>query len=559
MAEIRRAFRCRILLAAGVLAFGLAAGAQAGGGPEVGPNIQVNDPQQLPPNDWPNRNTPSLAASEDGQRLVAVFEDFQGFCGFPNNRPCPAPVPPGLTGFAWSTDGGETWTDGGMLPPIGDATTVGHPWIDRGNDGDDEYYYVVSRMRGGPTGFAVRGLGLYRGHFSNGTFVWDNIQIVNSSNLNDQWSRATLAAAKDGSGAVYVGFVDVLELCGIASFGFGQIEVLRSHDAGETWQGPVIVSPDTAESSDPNDPFCGVFGPLQVAPAIAVGQHGNEVYIVWQKGPRLLDLAGGTEPGSSIAYSRSLDGGVTFSPRSTVATINANYQNTPVGHGKSRQNDQPRIAVASSGRHHGRVYVTFYQPVAPVQSPITVQSATSSEAYITYSDDHGATWSTPEAVAPPVPPTGVKRFWPTVSVRPGGDVDVVYIESQERQNTPDPTDVECDMPTGVGRRIGPLSSNTDIYWVQSRDGGDTFGAPVRVSEQTTNWCATFYTFSSGVFSNIGDYLGTASAGNRTYVLFPDGRNGFTDLFFTEVKGKAKKHGHGHGHDDDDDCDEEEDD
>jgi hypothetical protein len=541
MSKTRRSndFRRRILFAACVLAFGLAAGAQAGKGPEVGPNIQVNETQQLPPNDWPNRNTPSLAGSEDGQRLVAVFEDFQGFCGFPNNRPCPAPIPPGLTGFAYSTDGGETWTDGGTLPPIGDATSVGHPWIDRGGEGENEYFHAVTRMRGGPTGLGLAGLGLYRGRFSNGIFVWESAQIVNSPNPRDQYSRAALAAAKDGSGAVYVVFSNVLEMCGIASFGFGQIEVFRSHDAGVTWQGPAVVSPDTAESSDPLDPFCGVFGPLQVAPALSIGPNG-EVYVVWQKGPRLLDLTGNTEPGSTIGFSRSLDGGQTFSPRETLVSINANYQNTPVGHGKSRQNDQPRTAVATSGKHRGRVYVTFYQPVAPVQSPITAQSATSAEAYITYSDDQGATWSTPTALGPAVPPTGVKRFWPTVSVRPGGAVDVVYMESLETQATPDPTDIECNIPTGVGRRIGLLSSLVDTYWVQSRDGGDTFSEPLRVSEQTTNWCTTFYTFSNGVFSNYGDYIGTVSAGNRTYVVWPDGRNGVTDVFFAEVKGKTDK-------------------
>lgn len=543
MIQVRSWSRLRsgALLFTFACAFGMASAAHAANGPEVGPNIQVNDPQQLPPNDWPNRNTPSLAVSEDGLRLVAVFEDFQGFCGPPNNRPCPAPVPPGLTGFAFSTDGGETWTDGGTLPPIGVATAAGHPWIDRGGEGENEVYYAVTRMRGTVTGgpLGLAGLGLYRGRFSAGTFVWESAQIINSTNPNDQYSRPALAAAKDDSGTAYVVLSNVLELCGIASFGFGQIEVWRTHDGGETWQGPAVVSPDTAESSDPSDPLCGVLGPLQVAPAISIGPRG-EVYVVWQKGPRLLDLLGGTETASSIGFSRSLDGGVTFDPPQTLVTINANYQNTPVGHGKSRQNDQPRIATALSGRYHGRIYVTFYQPVQPVQSPITVQSPVSSEAFITYSDDQGLTWSAPQTLASPVPPTGVKRFWPTVSVRPGGDVDVVYLESRETQATPNPNDIECNMPTGVGRRIGPLSSLVDTWWVQSRDGGATFGEPVRISEQTSNWCSTFYTFSNGVFSNYGDYLGTASGGNRTFVLWPDGRNGVTDVFFAEVKGKVDK-------------------
>lgn len=523
-----------------VLAFALAAIGLADSGPVVGFNTQINDPQQLPPNDWPNRNTPSLAASEDGQRLVAVFEDFQGFCGPPNNRPCPAPVPPGLTGFSFSTDGGKTWTDGGTLPPIGVATSAGHPSIGRSGEGEDEVYYAVTRMRGtatSPVGLA--GLGVYRGRFSAGTFVWESAQIINSTNPNDQYSRPSLAVAKDGSGAAYIVLTNVLELCGIPSFGFGQIEVWRTHDAGETWQGPAVASPDTAESSDPNDPLCGVLGPIQVAPAISIGTQG-EVYVFWQLGPRFLDLLGTTEAGSIIGFNRSLDGGQTFETRRLLITINSNNKNTPVGHGKSRQNDQPRTAVATSGPHRGRVYLTFNQPVQPVLAPVTVQSNVSTESFITWSDNQGMTWSTPKPLTTPVPATGVKRIWPTVAVRPGGAVDVVYLEIRETQATPNPTDIECRMPTGAGLRTGPLSSLVDTWWVQSRDGGNTFGPPVRVSETTSNWCSTFYTFSNGVFSNYGDYLGIATSGNRTFVLWPDGRNGVTDVFFAEVKGKTGK-------------------
>ncbi|MEA2564250.1 MAG: hypothetical protein QOH06_5754 [Acidobacteriota bacterium] len=539
----------RVLLFALVLAIGAAVGADAASGPKVGPNIQVNDQQQLPPNDWPNRNTPSLAVSEDGQRLTAVFEDFQGFCGPPSNQVCPAPDPNGLTGFAYSSNGGVTWTDGGVLEPIGNATSAGHPWADRGGKGDKEVYYAVTRMREGATGLA--GLGIYRGRFVNGRFAWEDSRIINSTNPNDQYSRPALAASKDEKSAAYVVLSNVIELCGIRSFGFGQIEVWRTHDNGETWRGPVVVSPDTAENSNPADPDCGVFGPLQVAPAISIGPRG-EVYVVWQKGPRLIDLAGGTEPGSTIAFSRSLDGGRTFDSPRTLVSINANYQNTPVGHGKGRQNDQPRIAVDTRGRYRGRVYVTFYQPVSPVQAAVTTQSLVSSEAYITYSDNQGLTWSTPARIAKtPVPPTGVKRFWPTVSVRESGDVDVVFVESRETQATPDPTDIECNMPTGAGRRMGLVSSLVDTYWVQSRDGGLTFSAPLLVSEETSNWCTSFYTFSSGVFSNYGDYLGTASAGDRTFVLWPDGRNGVTDLFFAEVKGKVKRPAHARGENEDD--------
>ena len=66
-----------------VLALGLAgllaAGAAfAGGpGPVVSPNVQVNDPSALFPAGLQTRNTPTLAASEDGQNLFLGWDDFE--------------------------------------------------------------------------------------------------------------------------------------------------------------------------------------------------------------------------------------------------------------------------------------------------------------------------------------------------------------------------------------------------------------------------------------------------------------------------------------------------
>lgn len=550
---MRHIWSHRLCLAlAVVLVLGLAAAAQAKDLPEVGPNVQVNDPQQAFPADFPSRNTTTLAAGEDGQRLLAGWDDFQGFCGPPTNRVCPPQSPPGLSGFAFSTDGGATWTDGGAPDPIGTAHTLGHSWVDRGGRarghhgdddgqrGDTEVFYFTSRLRSGVTG-AIAGVGVYRGRFGAGTFAWNDAQILNSPNPRDSYSRPAIAAAKDDSGAAYVALINIIELCGIPAFGFGQVEVWRTHDAGVTWQGPVVVGPDQSEVDDPTDPRCGMVGPNQVAPALTVGPRG-EVYVVWQLGPRILDALGNSEPGSAIVFAHSLDGGKTFGPPRIVAGLNAMYRNPPVGYGKSRMNDQPRIAVAESGRDRGRIYVTFYQSALPVVGATNVQSAVSSQIYLTYSDDRGATWSPPAALAAPVPPTGVKRFWPTVTVRPGGEVDVVYLESLETQATSAPDDIECDVPFAGGgqRRAGPLSSLVDTYWIQSRDGGRTFGPRVRVSAETSNWCAVDYTFSNPNFSNFGDYIGTVSTRKSTLVTWPDAANGFSDVFFAEVFGRSRE-------------------
>lgn len=532
MIMTRNSRTASVLLLVLTLLCGVASAAWADQGPEVGPNIQVNDAQVAFPNNLPGRNTATLAASEDAQNLLAGWDDFQGFCGPPTNRACTPPDPAGLSGFAFSTDGGLSWTDGGAPYPIGLAQTAGHPWVDRGGEEGNEVFYFTSRMRA--THLGSEGIGIHRGHFAAGTFVWDDAQIINSSNLNDYYSRQAIAAAKDGSGAAYIALSNIIEVCGFAGGGAGQIEVWRTHDSGDTWQGPVIVSPDLLT------PDC-TEGTFQVAPVPAIGKQG-EVYVIWQYGPYAF-ADGSFSATSAIAFSRSLDGGVTFDAPKLLVNINNMRDNPPVGYGKNRMNDQPRIAVATSGKHSGRIYVTFYESVQPVQGPAAAQSAVSAQSYIIYSDDQGQTWSAPQAIAGPVPATGVKRFWPTVAVRPGGVVDVLYLESQERQVTPNPTDIECDVPFGnlaTTRRKGPLSSLVDTYLVQSRDGGVTFSAPIRVSEVTSNWCTPNYIFASSLYSNYGDYLGIATGGNRTLTLWPDSRTGFVDVFFAEVKGKVKK-------------------
>jgi hypothetical protein len=532
----RSRFRHAVLCFALILCFTVTTFAYAEHGLRVVSNVQVNEDQLAFPDDYPGRSTASLASSADGQELLATWDDLQGFCGPPNNRACTPPDEPGLTGFGYSTDGGQTWIDGGAPPVIGETQSAGHGWVDRGGAPGNEVYYLATRNRVTETAASL-GVGVYRGHFENGTFVWDNSHLILPAEV-DFISRPSIAARKNNSGAVYVAVINAIELCNVPFAGFGQVEVYRSHDFGETWQGPVVVSPDAAENNDPEDPDCGNAGPFQIAPAATVGPRG-EVYVAWVYGPRIT--AAGTGPTSQISFSRSLDGGRTFSPRKNVIQINTMFTNAPVGYGKNRMNDQPRIAVATGGPHRGRIYISFQEPVKPVAGTGGEQSVVSSQAYVTWSDDQGETWSTPQAIASPVPATRLKRFWPTVTVRPNGDVDVVYMESRERQVTPNPTDIECDVPIGGGlRRTGTRSSLVDTYMVQSRDGGESWSTPVRISKETSNWCTAAYIFPSAVYSNFGDYLGTVSLPNRTLATWPDSRNGWADIFFAEIVGTTPK-------------------
>lgn len=270
--------------------------------------------------------------------------------------------------------------------------------------------------------------------------------------------------------------------------------------------------------------------------------------MAWQFGPTFS--ASGTSTNAEIRLARSLDGGATFSAPVTLAAINSLRQDAPVGYSRARLNDHPRVAVATSGPHRGRVYVSFSSAVDPVTAAPVVpcpagtparttcqgQRLVSTQSFVTFSDDRGQTWSTPQPIAPAPPATGVKRVWPVVTVEPGGVVNVVYLQSQERPADPTSSAIGCSVTVAAGRRrVGTASSLVDTFVASSSDGGVTFGAPLQVSSATSNWC----TAVSNITPNFGDYIGSASAGNRTLALWADGRNGVPETFYAAVLGAGR--------------------
>ena len=516
--------------------------------PNVRPNVRMNAPQLPRPNGQLGRSAEAVAADPEGENLVAAWETIQGFCGPPFGDPCTPTDPPGITAYGYSTDGGRTWTDAGPPFVVGGAMSGGHPWLDRGGE-DGRTFFLVSRARSATTA-SLMGITVHSGRFDNGTFAWREGHLLSPATAGDYWRSSSVAAAKDGSGAVYVALSNLRRLCGIPNRGTGQIEVVRSADGGHTWERPVVVGPDdTLVTADPKDPRCGTTGTTQIAPSMAAGPHG-ELYVLWQFGPWVYDYTPGpvatlfeTAHTISFRFSRSLDGGRTFSAPRDIAWSYSLGEDPPVGYSKDNINDFPRIALAEDGPHRGRLYVTFPRVTREIGAYPSEQMLASSQVFLVYSDDRGATWSAPVPLGPPVPPTGVKRLWPTVAVEPGGKVDVVYLESQERpagdfgrERQPDiPPDTACValLPSGLFRS-GRNTSLVDLYWVQSTDGGVTFSWPLRVTSETSDWCRAAYDMGGFLEANYGNYLGIAAARNRTFAVWTDGRSGVTDAYFGAI-------------------------
>ncbi len=500
----------------------------------VGPNVRVNAAQQGFPNGLFGRSETTIAASADGQQLLAGFNDARGFCGPPFGVACTPEARPGLSGFAFSTNGGLSWIDDEAPDPkrFQNVFTRGDPWLDRGGFDGSTFFYA--NLAVDATSGATLGVSVHRGHFVVGGFAFEDVRTFKSPNPNDFYDKEAIAAAKDGSGFVVVSLTNFRSLCSTMADGVGEITVWRSHDGGDTWQGPVVAGPDLT------DPGCNS-GVLQQSSVPAIGPDG-EVYVAWQRGPTFL-AAGGTSTNAVIAVARSLDGGASFEQPVRVAAINSMRRDEPVGYNRPRINDHPRIAVATSDPHAGRVYVVFYSAVAPVSAPPTVdcpeglpdestclaQRTVSSQVFISFSDDRGAAWSAPTPLAGTPPALEVKRFWPVVTVEPDGGVDVIFYESRETvQQAPCTVRVNSTPPIF---RVGAASSMVDTFFVHSRDGGSTFTSPEEVSSSTSNWCTTV----SNIRPNFGDYIGSASAGTLVLPVWADGRNGIPDTFFAPIQ------------------------
>ncbi len=508
-------------------------------------NVRMNAPQAAMPNGRLGRPAESIAADPSGKLLVAGWETMQGTCGKPFGAACTPPAVPGVTAYGYSTDGGRTWTDGGPVYLPGDIMTSGHPWLDRGGV-DNQTFFMITRARTvaetakdhTPGGSGQVGLVLYRGRFSNGRFAWLDQRPFSPANPKDLLRSPSLLAAKDGSGRLFLTMSNLRGVCNRPGSSSGQIEMLRSADEGKTWEGPVVISPDdTLDTVDPKDPRCGSDGTYQVQSTAALGTKG-ELYVTWQFGPRVTNpyFPVKTTRTTSIHFARSLDGGKTFSKPQSLTRINSMREDPPVGYSKFVINDGPRLAVGKTGR----LFVVFANAASEIASPYTEQAVVPTQVYVVTSDDQGATWSQPRALAPAGETTVAKRFWPTIAVRDNGAVDVVFFESQERHlDTAHPDAAECIQPlTAGGPRKGKVSSLVDLYWVQSTDGGASFSNPFRITSETSNWCKAAFDKEGTQFGNFGDFLGIATAANRSFAVWPDGRAGVPDAYFAVLPATA---------------------
>ncbi len=357
---------------------------------------------------------------------------------------------------------------------------------------------------------------------------------------------AVLYAAKPGSG----------------DFGYGEsgVAVSTSRDGGRTFGEPVYVYVDRTGTVFSDKPW--------IAVDQSAGAHSGAVYVMWSYDH---DGVCGDDNGckQDVAFSRSTDGGKTFSPVRLVQ-----------GDAPFCRNDATRRAP---GSHRCDAALGTVQVVEPNGTLVVVYAyedvmnsgRVPTRLVALASHDGGETWAAPSLVAtisdvfgtlPPGhyrnttlpalacdPSTG--QLYVAWADKASGHADVLLSTSYDDGLTWSAALRVNDDPPGeranhlqpqlavasngvvavsfFDTRNDPQRGWIDVYLAQSTDHGTSFLTNTRVTTQSWDPAAGAPTDPSGL-RFIGDYQGLTVAGSRFYPFWNDSRTGSQQIYTAAI-------------------------
>lgn len=269
-------------------------------------------------------------------------------------------------------------------------------------------------------------------------------------------------------------------------------QLIASSLDGITWSTPVQVN---AGGTD-----------VGINSQIAVGPAG-EVYFSWQEF--------GTTPGvSAVRFTRSLDGGLTFSPPSVAVTTSISPSNDPISGGLYLVPAQPTRGVGahlsmdvdrSGTANNGRIYMSIMDQADRDGNALTGHADT--DIFLLSSSDGGLTWSPLRRVNDDA--TTNSQFFAWVAVdQTNGLVSLSWYDA---------------------RNDVANNQQVETFFTTSIDGGNTFVPNVRVATATSDQSLANPARDPNQY---GDYSGLAVFNNVAHPVWSDSRNRANPDVFT---------------------------
>jgi hypothetical protein len=424
-------------------------------------NVRVNNPAE-DSNQVDQTTQSETAVAVSGSHVAVGFNDSQ-------RSLLALTAATNLTGYAYSTDGGASFTDGGVLPNATGFINLGDPWL--------------ASDRGGNMFFGTLAIGGLNGNL--------DVAVAKSTDGGKTWG-APVPLVRPGPQVLYIGDKDAVTTgrdpdvasrdvvyaawddftISPTAFSFG-LAVAHSTDGGATWQ---VTHADTFT------PGNGCTFTQYIGAQPIVDPASGTLFVAAEKihvdDPNCVGLA----PTFSEAIFKSTDGGKTFGPGVKIADVTPSFPNglLELGPGQYMRNlEFPTLAFFG-----GALYASWNDG-ASGHSHIRLAKSTNG----------GASWS-----ISPVTSGSDDELQPALSADTA--LHVIYY----RRNP---------------------NRTLDVFDSDSTN-GSTFTVS-RVTTQSSPGVFTVPQFDPVIaFGYMGDYIANASDGTHQYFAWGDNRDTVTN-------------------------------
>jgi len=339
----------------------------------------------------------------------------------------------------------------------------------------------------------------------------------------------------DGDGNFYALFLNYEDL-------YSGLFVLRSTDNGSSWSDFSIVSLDRGEDKEwiavdrTDGPYHGnvyvtwtdfwedyhirpirfsrsTDGGATFSPMITINTPGSvqwSVPVVTAAG--VLFVAWVADDPKSIRYTRSLDGGSTFDPEEVL--FNTSIYSGYITPWYVSIYPYPAMdADLTGGAHNGNLYMVFADK----------RDTTDFDMYFTRSLDDGVNWSEPVRINDDPVGDGAEQFHPWINVNPDGVITAVFLDGRVPPHAINNYNlfVTCSFDGGVSFAPNQRVSTVSSYLGNAKLPDARLQSPVKM-------------FPDARAGLLAEYIGVSATTSTIHPMWTDLRNGHQDVYTAAV-------------------------